>query len=55
MVTDWLLAQQPVNNGVSEQKQVIVPRKAVLEIIRLLEDDDAVITLCLGQQPYSYF
>ncbi|NVK25721.1 MAG: DNA polymerase III subunit beta [Gammaproteobacteria bacterium] len=42
------LAQQSVTNGVSEQKQVIVPRKAVLEIIRLLEDDDAVIKLHIG-------
>lgn len=41
------LAQQPVTNSI-DQRQVIVPRKAVLEIIRLLEDDDAVIKLCLG-------
>lgn len=42
------LAQQPIENGVSEQRQVIVPRKAVLEIIRLLQDDDAPIQLHLG-------
>lgn len=42
------LAQQSINSGVSEQKQVIVPRKAVLEILRLLEDDDASIVLHLG-------
>ena len=42
------LAQQSVSNGVTELKQVIVPRKAVLEIIRLLEDDDGVIKLGLG-------
>jgi len=42
------LAQQSITNGLAEQKQVIVPRKAVLEIIRLLEDDDAVIQLHIG-------
>jgi DNA polymerase-3 subunit beta len=42
------LAQQPIVNGLTEQRQVIVPRKAVLEIIRLLEDDDAVIQLHIG-------
>jgi DNA polymerase-3 subunit beta len=42
------LAQQSVTRGVSEQRQVIVPRKAVLEIIRLLEDDDAPIQIHLG-------
>lgn len=42
------LAQQSIEGGVSEQRQVIVPRKAVLEILRLLEDDDANIELQLG-------
>ncbi|QTH62963.1 DNA polymerase III subunit beta [Psychrosphaera ytuae] len=42
------LAQQPISNGVSQQKQVIVPRKAVLEILRLVEDNDAELELQLG-------
>lgn len=42
------LAQQNVEGGVQEQRQVIVPRKAVLEIMRLLEDDDASIQFEIG-------
>lgn len=42
------LAQQPIEKGVQEQKQVIVPRKAVLEILRLLEDDDKKVDIHIG-------
>ena len=42
------LAQQPISNGVQQQKQVIVPRKAVLEILRLVEDNDEALELHLG-------
>ncbi len=42
------LAQQPVTSGVKEQKQVIVPRKAVLEILRLVEDDNELLQIHLG-------
>lgn len=42
------LAQQSITSGLADQRQVIVPRKAVLEIIRLLEDDDATIQLEIG-------
>jgi len=42
------LAQQPVVNGVKQQKQVIVPRKAVLEILRLVEDDNEPLQIHLG-------
>ncbi len=30
-------------------QQVIVPRKGVLELLRLLKDDEASVTLCLGR------
>ena len=42
------LAQQPISHGVQQQKQVIVPRKAVLEILRLVEDNDVELELHLG-------
>lgn len=42
------LAQQPIAVGVKEQKQVIVPRKAVLEILRLVEDNDELLQIHLG-------
>lgn len=32
-----------------QQKQIIIPRKGILEIMRLLANDDQSITLCLGQ------
>ena len=35
-------------NGVKQQKQVIVPRKAVLEILRLVEDDNEPLQIHLG-------
>lgn len=33
----------------AQQKQIIIPRKGVLEIMRLLSSDEQVITLSLGQ------
>ena len=34
---------------VAQQKQIIIPRKGVLEVMRLLSSDEQVITLSLGQ------
>ena len=42
------LCDAPVQAGVSEKRQVIVPRKGVQELSRLLSDGDDEVTLTLG-------
>ncbi|WP_199610149.1 DNA polymerase III subunit beta [Flocculibacter collagenilyticus] len=42
------LATYQLNNAVAEQRQVIIPRKGVLEIMRLLESDDTLVTVQMG-------
>lgn len=37
------------NLGLAEQRQLIVPRKGVLELSRMLSDGDAVVELALGK------
>jgi len=38
-----------ISTGVSEQRQVIVPRKGVVELHRLLESDDTAVEVQLGK------
>mgnify|MGYP001027059830 CR=1 FL=1 len=42
------MAHQDIETGCSEARQVIVPRKGVLELARLLDDVDTPVTLVIG-------
>ncbi|MCH8497681.1 MAG: DNA polymerase III subunit beta [Marinobacter sp.] len=42
------LAEQKLATGIAEQRQVIVPRKGVLELSRLLDDVDTPVVLVIG-------
>ncbi len=41
-------AEQEVENDIADVKQVILPRKGVLELLRLLKDSDDTVTLTLA-------
>ena len=43
------LSEVELDTGVDEDKQVIIPRKAVLELSRLLESSDEPVACALGQ------
>jgi DNA polymerase III subunit beta len=42
------LSELQVETGISEPQQIIVPRKAILELLRLLDNSDDPITLRIG-------
>jgi DNA polymerase-3 subunit beta len=43
------LSEVTLNSGVSDERQIIIPRKAVLELSRLLDSSDAMVNCELSQ------
>ena len=43
------LSETPLETGVSDEKQIIIPRKAVLELSRLLDSNDSQVKCVLSQ------
>lgn len=43
------MSKLPLPSGAGQQKQIIIPRKGVLEIMRLLANDEQMVVLSLGQ------
>ena len=48
MVIDWLIVKKKHHADIADIKQVILPRKGVLELVRLLSDTDEVAKIILG-------
>ena len=46
------LSEASLDTGVSEEKQIIIPRKAVLELSRLLDSDDSLVKCVISQNHF---